>query len=246
MKMYCVWKVKLKTWTKTCKNASFIITAAREASLCSLLYKSLVRGVWPSESWASSKNELQGSLDVTICGLQRPQHQLLILDPHVPELLHLGLPAALAKQKRIHWIPPSHNGRPSAVTRAGRTVRFQPCVPFKRRVNDFTAAVQHLSMLPQKKERKRNTGSLRCPCELTMLDVICSLTCRADMLEACRACCRAWLKRSLLTGVPAGIGATLLEESPWIKDRVEEKEVKKKKQYLYTNPGKFCSRHKLL
>lgn len=70
--------------------------------MLSLLYKALVRGVWSSESWASSKNELQGSLDVTICGLQRPQHQLLILDPHVPELLHLGLPAALAKQKRTH------------------------------------------------------------------------------------------------------------------------------------------------
>lgn len=54
-----------------------------------------------SEPWASSKYELQGSLDVTICGLQRPQHQLLILDPHVPELLHLGLPAALTQQKHI-------------------------------------------------------------------------------------------------------------------------------------------------
>lgn len=54
-----------------------------------------------SESGASSKNELQGSLDVTICGLQRPQHQLLILDPHVPELLHLGLPAALSKAQSI-------------------------------------------------------------------------------------------------------------------------------------------------
>lgn len=54
-----------------------------------------------SKSWASSKYELEGSLDVSICGLQRPQHQLLILDPHVPELLHLGLPAALAEQKHI-------------------------------------------------------------------------------------------------------------------------------------------------
>lgn len=61
----------------------------------------LLWGSGASESRASSKNELQGSLDVTICGLQRPQHQLLILDPHVPELLHLGLPAALAKQKRL-------------------------------------------------------------------------------------------------------------------------------------------------
>lgn len=63
-----------------------------------------VHGVTSSEPWASSKYELQGSLDVTICGLQRPQHQLLILDPHVPELLHLGLPAALTQQKHIHWM----------------------------------------------------------------------------------------------------------------------------------------------
>lgn len=49
------------------------------------------------ESWASSEYELEGRLDVTVCGLQRPQHQLLILDSHVSELLHLGLPAALAK-----------------------------------------------------------------------------------------------------------------------------------------------------
>lgn len=51
------------------------------------------------ESRASSKYELQGSLDIAICGLQRPQHQLLVLDPHVPELLQLGLPTALAKQE---------------------------------------------------------------------------------------------------------------------------------------------------
>lgn len=53
------------------------------------------------ESWASSKYELQGSLDVTICGLQRPQHQLLVLDPHVPELLHLGLPASLPNKHTL-------------------------------------------------------------------------------------------------------------------------------------------------
>lgn len=70
--------------------------------LLSLLYsKSLCPWDVGSETWASSKYELQGSLDVPICGLQRPQHQLLVLDPHVPELLHLGLPAALAKQKHI-------------------------------------------------------------------------------------------------------------------------------------------------
>ena len=57
-----------------------------------------------SETRASSKYELQGSLDVPVGGLQRPQHQLLVLDPHVPELLHLGLPAALATQKHIHGV----------------------------------------------------------------------------------------------------------------------------------------------
>lgn len=68
----------------------------------SLLYKG--RCLWGvgSESWPSGEYELQGSLDVTICGLQRPQHQILVLDPHVPQLLHLGLPAALAQQKHIH------------------------------------------------------------------------------------------------------------------------------------------------
>lgn len=51
------------------------------------------------ETWASSKYELEGSLDVTICSLQRPQHQLFILYPHVSELLQLRLPTALANTK---------------------------------------------------------------------------------------------------------------------------------------------------
>lgn len=51
------------------------------------------------ETWASSEYELEGSLDVTICGLQRPQHQLFILYPHVSELLQLRLPTALANTK---------------------------------------------------------------------------------------------------------------------------------------------------
>ena len=34
-----------------------------------------------------SKDELQGSLDVSSCGLQRSQDQLLIPDAHVPQLL---------------------------------------------------------------------------------------------------------------------------------------------------------------
>lgn len=54
-----------------------------------------VRGGVGSEAGAPCKYELQGRLDVAICSLQRPQHQLLVLDPHVPQLLHLGLPAAL-------------------------------------------------------------------------------------------------------------------------------------------------------
>ena len=49
------------------------------------------------------------------------------------------------------------------------------------------------------------------------------------MLVACRACCRAWLKRSLLTGVPAGMGATPLEGSDLIKDRMIGKKEKKKR-----------------
>lgn len=88
--------------------------AGWQASSWSLLCKSLCPLGMGSESWASSKYELQGSLDVTICGLQRPQHQLLILDPHVPELLHLGLPAALAKQKHIDWITLSSKDRPKS------------------------------------------------------------------------------------------------------------------------------------
>lgn len=43
------------------------------------------------------------------------------------------------------------------------------------------------------------------------------------MLVACRACCSAWLKRSLLTGVPAGMGAMPLEGSDLIKDRMRKK-----------------------
>lgn len=43
------------------------------------------------------------------------------------------------------------------------------------------------------------------------------------MLVACRACCSAWLKRSLLTGVPAGMGAMPLEGSDLIKDRMRNK-----------------------
>lgn len=42
-----------------------------------------------------SKDELQGSLDVPSCGLQGPQAQLVVVDPHVSQLLQLGLPLAL-------------------------------------------------------------------------------------------------------------------------------------------------------
>lgn len=71
-------------------------------ALCTVKSLGWGRTLWGlgSESLSSSKYELQGSLDVTLCGLQRPEHQLLILDPHVPELLHLGLPAALAEQNK--------------------------------------------------------------------------------------------------------------------------------------------------
>lgn len=148
----------------------------------------------PSQSGASSKNELQGSLDVTICGLQRSQHQLLILDPHVPELLHLGLPAALSRAKASSL----------------NTSIKQAHAPELREGNVFNRARKlNFSLL-----LKNTTGGSRSLCELNVEDLICGLTCRVDMLEACSACCRAWLKRSLLTGVPAGIGATLLEESP--------------------------------
>lgn len=40
------------------------------------------------------------------------------------------------------------------------------------------------------------------------------LTFKLDMLDTCRACCRAWLNRSLVIGVPAGIGDTP-EEGPY-------------------------------
>lgn len=96
-----------------------------------------------SESWASSKYELQGSLDVTICGLQRPQHQLLILDPHVPELLHLGLPAALAKQKHIHRITLLAKDRPKS-PEIKEPIIFTPAL-FWLCINNFTAAVYTLN-----------------------------------------------------------------------------------------------------
>lgn len=76
-------------------NPRFIISVEQHFSPA----LSVCVGFRASESWASSKYELQGSLDVTICGLQRPQHQLLVLDPHVPELLHLGLPASLQSKQ---------------------------------------------------------------------------------------------------------------------------------------------------
>ena len=51
-------------------------------------------------SWGSSgKDELQGRLDVPPGGLQGPQAQLIILDAHVTQLLQLGLPLALQKDR---------------------------------------------------------------------------------------------------------------------------------------------------
>lgn len=52
------------------------------------------------------------------------------------------------------------------------------------------------------------------------------------MLVACRACCRAWLKRSLLTGVPAGIGAEPLEGSILIPAK---KKIKQSRARFYNN-----------
>lgn len=96
-------KKKTKKLYIVCLQPSFIIPWQHDKPLPPL-WKAFCPWGTSSEPWASSKYELQGSLDVTICGLQRPQHQLLILDPHVPELLHLGLPAALTQQKHIYWM----------------------------------------------------------------------------------------------------------------------------------------------
>ena len=48
-----------------------------------------------SQPRAAGEDELQRPLQVPVGGLQHPQHKLLVLDAHVPELLDLGLPAAL-------------------------------------------------------------------------------------------------------------------------------------------------------
>lgn len=148
MVLYC------KTTTTYCKSKSIIyyFWAAWQAFSCSLLYKSLHPRGLGLESWASSKYELQGSLDVTICGLQRPQHQLLILDPHVPELLHLGLPAALAKQKHIHWITPSTKDQPQSPEAEEPSI-FTPASFSALREQHYGCSVQ-LSLIPHKK----NTG----------------------------------------------------------------------------------------
>lgn len=51
-------------------------------------------------SWGSSgKDELQGCLDVPPSGLQGPQTQLIVLNAHVTQLLQLGLPLALQKDR---------------------------------------------------------------------------------------------------------------------------------------------------
>lgn len=47
-----------------------------------------------------SKDELQGSLDVPSGGLQGPQAQLIVVYPHVSQLLQLGLPLALLAADR--------------------------------------------------------------------------------------------------------------------------------------------------
>ena len=52
-----------------------------------------------SSRGSSSKDELQGRLDVPPGGLQGPQAQLIVLDAHVPQLLQLGLPLALQKDR---------------------------------------------------------------------------------------------------------------------------------------------------
>lgn len=83
-------------------SSSFVGSQVSQMFSRSLIHRGgFVHGRAGLESRASSKYELQGSLDVPICGLQRPQHQLLILDPHVPELLQLGLPTPLATQKNV-------------------------------------------------------------------------------------------------------------------------------------------------
>lgn len=44
---------------------------------------------------STSKDELQGSLNVPSSGLQGSEAQLIIMDAHVPQLLKLWLPLAL-------------------------------------------------------------------------------------------------------------------------------------------------------
>lgn len=105
----CVNKRKMMWWwpcaalqqqryVKKKKRKKRCITKSLVSNFCGTSFSpalSVCAGFWASESWTSSEYELQGSLNVTICGLQHPQHQLLVLDSHVPELLHLGLPASL-------------------------------------------------------------------------------------------------------------------------------------------------------
>ena len=52
-----------------------------------------------SSRGSSGKDELQGRLDVAASGLQGPQAQLIVLDAHVAQLLQLGLPLALQKDR---------------------------------------------------------------------------------------------------------------------------------------------------
>lgn len=52
-----------------------------------------------SSRGSSGKDELQGCLDVPPSGLQGPQTQLIVLNAHVTELLQLGLPLALQKDR---------------------------------------------------------------------------------------------------------------------------------------------------
>ena len=59
------------------------------------VHSSSPRGSGGSQPRAAGEDELQRPLQVPVGGLQHPQHQLLVLDAHVPELLDLGLPAAL-------------------------------------------------------------------------------------------------------------------------------------------------------
>lgn len=118
-----------------------------------------------------------------------------------PEVHSPGPPAKMSS--RAAWISPSVACRALSISSSSwMPISLSCCICDCQRPCRYRAPIvlfTHVSV-----------------CSLTRIH----FTCRADMLVAWRACCSAWLNRSLLTGVPAAMGGPLLDDSAYSQVRI--------------------------